>query len=102
MSHMSLWQEVCHVGGGGGWQDAGRGEPDGPGMGSLGKVLVLLAQFWGEYLGLPPLYPHPVATHHPASCPSYRGPLETLVSLLCQIGPVSLPDTQNFTRVGGF
>ncbi|XP_024601678.1 transmembrane and immunoglobulin domain-containing protein 2 [Neophocaena asiaeorientalis asiaeorientalis] len=43
---MSLWQEVCHVGGGGGWQDAGRGEPDGPGMGSLDKVLVLLAQFW--------------------------------------------------------
>ena len=48
---------------------AGRGEPDGPGMGSLGTVLVLLAQFWGEYLGLPPLYPHPVVTHHPSFLP---------------------------------
>lgn len=33
-----------------------RGGPGGPGMGSLGMVLVLLVQVWGEYVSLPRLW----------------------------------------------
>ena len=50
-------KSVTREGKGGGGAPAGREEPEGPGMGSPGTVLVLLVQFWGEYLNLPALAP---------------------------------------------
>ena len=50
-------KSVAREGKGGGRAPAGREEPDGPGMGSPGTMLVLLVQFWGEYLNLPTLAP---------------------------------------------
>lgn len=86
-----LWQEVCQLGGGEG--------SDGPGMGSPGMVLGLLVQFWGEYLGLPPLRTH-LLLSSPAACPPAQGPSKRKSLYRVRYGS-SPAQTQNMIGAGG-